>query len=100
MLRKLTGRTALLAAIAMPGLATAQPMELTDEALDAVSAGFALFYPLSSPPPTSASFAYAFTTGGVAPGVSHLVNVSFAANVGVNQFSITPFSHSVTLSFP
>lgn len=70
--------------LAASGLAMAsEPMVLSDETLDAVSAGYSL---------PSAAFAYAFTNAISGPGVQATIDVGYAASTGVNRSTSTYFN--------
>jgi hypothetical protein len=93
MFRKLA--KSLLAAGLLAGASTAmasEPMVLSDETLDSVSAGFTFNMPTV---PTSAAFAYAYTSATSSPWFQALINVGYSADAGVGQGLDTWFDISV-----
>lgn len=101
MLRKITRAAVCGALLAGSGMALAsQPLELSDEALDAVTAGFG--HPIAIPAdvPLSAAFAYAFTTAASTPGVDVIIDVNYAASAGADQFNTSVFNHAITITYP
>lgn len=93
---KLAHNIAAAAALAAVSLgAAAEPMILSDETLDMVSAGYALPEGL----PTSYAIAYAHTTAASVPGAQVIVNVDFSARGGMNKTSTSQFNSSIFTNF-
>lgn len=94
MLRRILKGALVGSALAASGVAlAAEPEVLSLEALDSVSAGRWTGY--LSEVPTSAAFAYAFTTASTTPGMGVIVNVAYEGGGGANQSVRSNFSQSI-----